>query len=47
MPNKRFPGVWDQNLRYLFALKQILFACKACYFIAGKQKPLTTLNHGI
>ena len=31
----------------LFAAKQILFACKACYFIAGKQKPLTTLNHGI
>ena len=30
MPNKRFPGVWDQNLRYLFARKQYLFAGKHC-----------------
>ena len=31
----------------MVARKQISFACKSYYFIAGKQKPLTTLNHGI
>ena len=40
MPNKRFPGVWDENLRYLFARKQILFACKELLLFACHRRPL-------
>ena len=47
------PLVWLRAKKYclrakiLFVRKEMLVCVKAFYFIAGKQKPLTTLNHGI